>query len=198
MEQCVTKHEPGPDRHEGTGRHGAPLRRILRFPVRPASGLTGELGGRRSRPVFLPASAGTFDLLHRAARGLLERRFRFSGGPLGFGGLARFGGCRFGLGGLDGFFGGGSLRLGTGLVEVDAAGGLRFAVGGFRRPGRRGEHDGSVRGGPGTGPGGRLVPAMGVTDGDHRAEDVVPGFGLHHDSVGEHAAIPADVAEGAW
>ncbi len=36
---------------------------------------------------------------------------------------------------------------------------------------------------------------MRVADGDHRGEDVVPGLRLHHHGVGEHAAVPADVAE---
>src|SRR5437879_1742503 len=39
------------------------------------------------------------------------------------------------------------------------------------------------------------LPAVRVPDGDHRGEDVVPGLRLHHDLVGEHAAVPADVAE---
>ena len=36
---------------------------------------------------------------------------------------------------------------------------------------------------------------MPVPHGDHRREDVVPRLRLHHDFVGEHAAVPADVAE---
>ena len=40
-----------------------------------------------------------------------------------------------------------------------------------------------------------LVPPMRVTDRRHDAEHVVPGFLLHHDGVGEHAAVPADVPE---
>src|SRR3954464_10417610 len=46
-----------------------------------------------------------------------------------------------------------------------------------------------------------LIPSLGVptvlvSDFDHRGEDVVPGFGFHHDVVGEHAAVPADVLDG--
>src|SRR4051794_20835691 len=40
------------------------------------------------------------------------------------------------------------------------------------------------------------IPAVLVADLDHGGEDVVPGFGLHHDVVGEHAAVPADVLDG--
>src|SRR3990172_11532490 len=39
-------------------------------------------------------------------------------------------------------------------------------------------------------------PAVGVADGDHRTQDVVPRLALHHDVVGKHAAVPTDVAEG--
>src|SRR5437867_3857566 len=38
-----------------------------------------------------------------------------------------------------------------------------------------------------------LAPAVGIPDGDHRRKDVVPGFRFHHDGVGEHAAVPANV-----
>src|SRR5215469_4647778 len=43
-----------------------------------------------------------------------------------------------------------------------------------------------------------LAPAVSVTDGDHRGQNTVPGFGQHHDGVRKHAAIPADVAESAY
>src|SRR4051812_1473859 len=41
-----------------------------------------------------------------------------------------------------------------------------------------------------------LGPAVGIADRDHRGQDVVPGTGLHHHFVGEHAPVPADVAGG--
>ena len=31
---------------------------------------------------------------------------------------------------------------------------------------------------------------------DHRSQDVIPRLGFHHDFIGEHAAIPAQVAAG--
>ena len=34
-----------------------------------------------------------------------------------------------------------------------------------------------------------------IADGDHHAQNIIPGFRLHHDGIGEHAAIPADMAE---
>ena len=39
----------------------------------------------------------------------------------------------------------------------------------------------------------RAVYDRGVARGRHCAQDIVPGIGLHHDFVGEHAAVPADV-----
>src|SRR5690348_7923386 len=41
------------------------------------------------------------------------------------------------------------------------------------------------------------VPSVGVADRDHDAEHVVPRLGIEHGGVGEHAAVPADVLEGA-
>ncbi len=41
------------------------------------------------------------------------------------------------------------------------------------------------------------LPAVGVADGNHGAEDIVPGLWLHQCFVGEHAAVPADVLESA-
>ncbi len=41
-----------------------------------------------------------------------------------------------------------------------------------------------------------LFPAMGIAHCDHRGQDVVPGLSFHHHGVGEHAAVPADVADG--
>ena len=38
---------------------------------------------------------------------------------------------------------------------------------------------------------------MRVADGDHRGKDVAPGPWIRHHAVGEHAAVPADVLEGA-
>jgi len=40
-----------------------------------------------------------------------------------------------------------------------------------------------------------FLPAVGVADGDHGAEDALPGRRLHHDRVGKHAAVPADVPD---
>src|SRR5687768_4999217 len=40
-------------------------------------------------------------------------------------------------------------------------------------------------------------PAVRIPDIDHRAQDVVPGLLLQHRSIGEHAAVPADVLVGA-
>src|SRR5205809_7436854 len=42
----------------------------------------------------------------------------------------------------------------------------------------------------------RFMPAVSVTYGNHRSQNVVPGVLLHHDFVWEHAAIPANVAKG--
>ena len=42
-----------------------------------------------------------------------------------------------------------------------------------------------------------LVPAVGVADFDHGAEDGVPGLGVFEDGVVEHAAVPADVLDAA-
>jgi hypothetical protein len=36
---------------------------------------------------------------------------------------------------------------------------------------------------------------VGVADFDHGTEDGVPGFGIFEHRVGEHAAVPADVAD---
>src|SRR4051812_30441867 len=42
-----------------------------------------------------------------------------------------------------------------------------------------------------------FYPAVGVADGDHCAEDVVPSLRLHQSLIREHAAVPADVVEAA-
>src|SRR6266568_4396536 len=55
----------------------------------------------------------------------------------------------------------------------------------------------------GDGPFGRLggarlgfAPAVRFADGEHGGEDVVPGLLVHQDRVGEHATVPANVADG--
>ena len=45
---------------------------------------------------------------------------------------------------------------------------------------------------------GLCSPAVCVAHLDHGRQDVVPGLRLHHDVVGEHAAVPADVLERPW
>src|SRR5947208_101031 len=40
---------------------------------------------------------------------------------------------------------------------------------------------------------GSLLPPMRIPDRAHRREDAVPRLRFHHDFVGEHAAVPADV-----
>ena len=35
---------------------------------------------------------------------------------------------------------------------------------------------------------------MGILDGEHRGKNLIPGFRLVHDFVGEHATVPTDVA----
>src|SRR5271157_1261785 len=53
-----------------------------------------------------------------------------------------------------------------------------------------------ARDGPHGGPfSSSFPPSVRVADADHRCEDVVPRLRLHHDGVGEHAAVPADVPE---
>src|ERR1035441_8848862 len=42
-----------------------------------------------------------------------------------------------------------------------------------------------------------LVPSVRVAHLNHRVEHVLPRLGLEQDGVGEHAAIPADVFDGA-
>src|SRR5579885_705822 len=42
-----------------------------------------------------------------------------------------------------------------------------------------------------------FVPPVGRAHGDHDGENVVPGLLVHHHGIGEHAAVPADVPEGA-
>src|SRR5262245_31949257 len=42
---------------------------------------------------------------------------------------------------------------------------------------------------------GLLAPSVLIPHRDHRGQDVVPGLRPRHDSVREHAAVPADVAE---
>ena len=37
---------------------------------------------------------------------------------------------------------------------------------------------------------------MGISHRDHGPENIVPGLLPHHDRVGEHAAVPANVSEG--
>ena len=37
---------------------------------------------------------------------------------------------------------------------------------------------------------------MSIADGDHRGENMIPGLLFHHDCIGEHAAVPTDMADG--
>src|SRR3990170_5590071 len=39
------------------------------------------------------------------------------------------------------------------------------------------------------------LPAMGIAHLDHGAEDIVPGFLLHHYAIRKHAAIPTDMTK---
>src|SRR5215212_2796909 len=41
------------------------------------------------------------------------------------------------------------------------------------------------------------IPTVLLAHLDHRGQDVVPRLLLHHHVVGEHAAVPADVLDGA-
>src|SRR4051812_14404980 len=40
-----------------------------------------------------------------------------------------------------------------------------------------------------------LPPAVLLAHLHHHSKDVVPRLGFHHDCIGEHAAVPAEVAE---
>src|SRR5690349_13576566 len=42
-----------------------------------------------------------------------------------------------------------------------------------------------------------LVPAVRVAHCEHEPENVGPGLGVVHDGIREHAAVPADMLEGA-
>src|SRR5260370_37023531 len=41
------------------------------------------------------------------------------------------------------------------------------------------------------------VPPMRVAHPNHRAEYILPGLGVEHHGIGEHAAVPADMLDGA-
>ena len=44
---------------------------------------------------------------------------------------------------------------------------------------------------------GSLLPTVGIANLDHAGENLIPGSGIGHDRVGEHAAVPADVPAGS-